>query len=155
MNASCFASMVIAAFISLSSSAFACSPIGELTPQSLIEEADRIFVGTAVRSYWEVDNYSQDPDDEPIEIVTTHFKVRKILKGPKTETIKIEHLFPIYGNCGVAFAPSETVLVMARHVEGGDFTDIILLGQSLSKEQRGELLTLLNIEEPKPFSRFE
>ena len=89
--------MVSVAFLFLTAPAHSCSPLTELTPQKLIQEADRIFVGTAVRSYWEIDDYSRNSDDIPVEVVTTYFKVRQLLKGPKAKTIKIEHFFPVYG----------------------------------------------------------
>ncbi|MFP3943468.1 MAG: hypothetical protein ACLFWF_06230 [Alphaproteobacteria bacterium] len=130
------------------SHAGACSVYPYQGAESVLDGADLIFVGKAIRSQWDITGRAVE---EPEELVTTTFRVRRVLKGAPGERIDIIHNFPITGNCGIAFAPGQTALVFAVCEEGRCATDIISMGLHLKEADRAKLLSLLNMKEPHPF----
>ena len=96
-------------YVGVTAEASACSCESRTADQQ-VAQADVIFIGTATGK--------TGPDSKGATMVTA-FKVTEMLKGEPSQTLSVQHLKDLGGNCGVTFSISSKPVLVIAHKKSG------------------------------------
>lgn len=151
------AAILAISIIGISLNAQACSP-ARLTPQEIVDHADKIIVARAISSKWSTEakphvfNYVRSifdrfrPYDGTKRQGETVFKVNRSLTGTHTDYITIKH-DASGAACGTTFNSYENYLIFVTEYKNKYFTSVFGVRPFLSEDDYKELTKIIGLQE--------